>query len=239
MPTNCTGSKRAMFWKKLIWLLTMALILPLFPLFAVAPTGGGDGGDGGDGDDDGDPGDTGDGDDDAGDDFDKDRAMATITKLRGLEKTNKAELKAAQARLAELEKAEKKRKEAELSDKERLEGEIQELKDAQTKAEQTATDREAQVKQRLIRAEVRIVATELGFTDPSDAYKVADLSSVEIDDEGQVTGVKKVLEKLAKDKPYLLQAGSAANRGLGTPPRGGSGGKSKGPTEPVPVQVNF
>ncbi|MHA6484475.1 scaffolding protein [Paenibacillus sp. strain BS8-2] len=57
--------------------------------------------------------------------------------------------------------------------------------------------------QRLLRAEVKVWANELGFADWEDAHALADLSTVKEDDKGNLTGVKEALEELLKKKPHL------------------------------------
>jgi hypothetical protein len=79
---------------------------------------------------------------------------------------------------------------------------------------------------RLVAAEIRAVASELGYRDPADALaQYGDLTAVSVDDEGQVdtATVKSRLEQIAKGKSYLLKdnpVGSAADAGIGV---GGSG----------------
>ena len=73
---------------------------------------------------------------------------------------------------------------------------------------------------RLIQAETRVAAATMGFVSPEDAYRLADLAEVVVDDDGSVSGVKKALEKLAKDKPYLLDG--KRDGSPGTPPRSGT-----------------
>lgn len=126
------------------------------------------------------------------------------------------DLKKAAQRLKEIEAAQ-------LTETQRLEKERDEAKQAAAAAETAAQAREAEINQRLIRAEVRVVAAELGFANPEDAYHLADLAGVEVDENGAVQNVKKALEKLAKEKLYLLKT---ENRAPGTPPR--SGGRSTG-----------
>lgn len=149
--------------------------------------------------------------------FDKERAMETIRKQRESEKAALAELKAAKKRLQELEAAEEERANAELSEKERLEKELATAREKAAELESAAKAREAEINKRLIQAEVRAVAATMAFATPEDAYHLADLSEVTIGEDGAVQGVKKALEKLAKDKPYLLS--EAGDRSPGTPPR--------------------
>ncbi|MBB6689915.1 scaffolding protein [Cohnella xylanilytica] len=74
--------------------------------------------------------------------------------------------------------------------------------------------------QRLLRAEVKVLANELGFADWEDAAALADLSKVKENDKGELEGVKEALEELLKKKPHLgkQKPGSGA---FGAEVRGG------------------
>jgi hypothetical protein len=100
----------------------------------------------------------------------------------------------------------------------------------------SATHLRMTIAERLIRAEVASVARDLEFADPDDAWKLADLAEVKADDDLNVDRalVKKTLEKLAKDKPYLLKVGGGAPK-PGTPPRGMGTPAGKG--QPVPAAL--
>jgi|GEM_PF-4870130 len=79
-----------------------------------------------------------------------------------------------------------------------------------------------------IKNAVAITASGLHFRDPQDAFQMIDLSTIEIDDDGQVQGVKEALTVLAKAKPYLLEPEDDTGADLGSPPSGKRrGGKSK------------
>jgi hypothetical protein len=89
-----------------------------------------------------------------------------------------------------------------------------------TKAEQKAADAEAKLAQieqsaraRVLKSEIRSVAVELGFANPAVAFRLVDADAVDFDAEtGEPLNVKKLLEQLAKDEPYLVkQAGSGAH----------------------------
>jgi hypothetical protein len=152
----------------------------------------------------------------------------------------KERLKRATSRYADyddLKEAAKKLKElqeAELSEKEKLEKRIQELEDAETEAKQQAQARELEINEKLIRAEVRLVAGTMGFSTPDDAYALAELADVSVEEDGSVKGVDKALEKLAKAKPYLLDGSDG--KSLGTPPRGRRG---QAPGEPKTKAPNI
>lgn len=84
-------------------------------------------------------------------------------------------------------------------------------------AAQAATEK---ANQRLIRAEVKVLAKDLGIVDPEAAFALADLSKVQVAEDGTVSGVREALEALAKAKPYLIgksgQVGSGSNPGTST-----------------------
>lgn len=65
---------------------------------------------------------------------------------------------------------------------------------------------------RLLNAEVKVMANELGFADWEDATALADLSAVKENDKGELEGVKEALEALAKKKPHLLKEKQGGGR---------------------------
>lgn len=130
--------------------------------------------------------------------FDRERAMATIRKQRQNERSLSKELKEAKARLAQLEGEEEKRKKAEMSEVERLQGQV-------TDYEARVLALEAERETMIIRSAVERAAAGLGFHNLEDAYHLADLSELEIDEDGSVSGVEKALKALAKERPYLIQ----------------------------------
>ena len=60
------------------------------------------------------------------------------------------------------------------------------------------------------------------WRNPKAALKLADLSKVEIDDDGEVTGLSDALKALAKSDPYLLEASGDEENEPGAPPVGGA-----------------
>lgn len=83
----------------------------------------------------------------------------------------------------------------------------------------------------LIKAEVKTQAAGLNFHDPEDAWlrlqalTTGDTPTLVLDDKGNPTGVKEALDKLAKEKPYLVKTGDGSH--LPNPPRNGGGGDDK------------
>ena len=118
----------------------------------------------------------------------------------------------------------KKLQDAQLTEQERQKKELDEATAAKADMEAKLKAKELEAQGILIRAEVRVQAAKLGFANPDDAYALADLAAVKVTDAGEVAGVDKALEKLAKDKPYLINKDSGAT---GTPRRAAPGGQPK------------
>jgi len=57
----------------------------------------------------------------------------------------------------------------------------------------------------------------MGIIDPDAAYALIDTSALSYQD-GEVKGVEKALEKLVKDKPYLIESAPPPSPGAGGPP---------------------
>jgi hypothetical protein len=137
------------------------------------------------------------------DDFDKDRALATIRKQREFEKEARAKLK----RLEELEQKEKERQEAELSELDKLKKQMDALKAERD----TAITRH---KQAVIDNAVILAAKDANLYNPHDAHKLADLSEVTLGEDGAVQGAEQAIKKLIEERPYLVkqaqQNGAAA-----------------------------
>lgn len=61
---------------------------------------------------------------------------------------------------------------------------------------------------RLVSSEVKVAATAAGFTDPGDVLAFLNSEELVKDDEPDADAIKKAIDKLATDKPYLLKAGT-------------------------------
>jgi len=137
----------------------------------------------------------------SGDDFDRERAMATIHKLREFEKTAKQSLK----ELDELRAKVKADEEAKLTEAEKLQKRMAELEKTIADKDAAIAEREAKVKDADRRVLVAKVATGLGAVDATDANIL--LATAEIDPaSGTATkDIQTALEVLQKAKPYLFR----------------------------------
>jgi hypothetical protein len=132
------------------------------------------------------------------DDFDKDRAMATIKSLRAFEKDAKAKLK----RLEDLEKADQERRTAEMTEAERLRAELDTVSSNFTALQSELTRRRV-----LDAARREAEHKKLAFFPDAleDELKLGTFESATVKDDGSVTGLGSILSDLATRKPYLLK----------------------------------
>lgn len=73
----------------------------------------------------------------------------------------------------------------------------------------TAAETAQRFLSKLVGSEVKAVAARMGFNDEADALAVIDQANLPVkDDEPDTDEIKKLVEKLATDKPYLLKAGT-------------------------------
>lgn len=82
---------------------------------------------------------------------------------------------------------------------------------AQADADTKATEAENRANERVIRAELKAAALKAGMVD-LDGLKLADLSTVKLNDQGEVEGADELMTKLKETKPYLFkQQNSTSN----------------------------
>lgn len=112
-----------------------------------------------------------------------------------------------------LKKVEEERKQAEMTELERLQAKLAELEKQAAEAEQAKAQTLETANKRLIKSEFKIIAKELGVRSEAleDAFVLADLSAVEVDEDGNVKGVKEAVESLKKAKPYLFSSSDYAD----------------------------
>lgn len=155
------------------------------------------------------------------DDFDKDRALATIKKLREFEKQAKAQAK----ELDDLRAKTKQAEDAKLSEQERLAKRVAELEQAVKERETLIQDREARLTETRRAALVARLAGNLGARDTGDANILAATAGVDPNAETAEADAKRAIEALKKAKPYLF--GGAGGVEPFNPPAGGQNGATE------------
>jgi len=115
------------------------------------------------------------------------------------------------------EQLEEEKKKAAMTEAERLKAEKEEA-EKKGKAAMEAANK------RLVKAEVKAAAAEMGLIDADAAYALLDKDTIEVTDSGDVKGVKKALEALVKERPWLKKAAGSGSVGGGSNPAGGTGG---------------
>lgn len=114
---------------------------------------------------------------------------------------------------------------------------LQKAIDGKAAAEKATADQQSRADRIAIRQEARLIAKDLGFVDVDDAYKLADLSGAKVNADDTVTGVKEVLEKLAKDKPHLIQQGGGGGKPAGSGGSAGGGARGGGGGTKTPEEI--
>jgi hypothetical protein len=90
---------------------------------------------------------------------------------------------------------------------------------------------------RLIKAEIKLLASELGIVDPDAAYSLMDKGGIKVNEDDSIEGVKESLAKLLEAKPYLKAVKVPPNVGGGgsNPGGGGSTAPTKEELEAMPM----
>ncbi|WP_139074660.1 scaffolding protein [Paenibacillus elgii] len=117
------------------------------------------------------------------------------------------------------EQAEEDRLKAAMSEKDRLEAEKAEALKKAEEAEGKAQSTLDAANKRMIKAEFRALARELGVRADAldDAFVLADLTAVTVDDDGNIDGVQGAVEALLKAKPYLVAEAKTKPKTIGEP----------------------
>ena len=180
----------------------------LIPVMAGADEGEGEGGD---------PNEGGEGASDDGgseeEEWQPERAKATILKLRGVEKEYKTFKREITEQIEALKKDNEKLRQSALSDEEREKERIAAL-------EKAANEAQPQLRELTLENTVLKVAGEVGIADGELALGALDKSAVSWED-GKPTNVRELLEDLLERKPILGQTGEFTKR---TGPKGSANG---------------
>lgn len=150
------------------------------------------------------------------DDFDKDRALATIKAQRESEAAAKQEAAAARAELKKLKDEQAKKHDEELSETQRLAKQVAELEAAKEQGDAAA-------RARVAKSALKAAAAAAGAHYPGDVPALVDLAAVKFDGDGDVTNADALVGELKKTRPVLFterKPGSAdgGSRGSGAAP---------------------
>jgi hypothetical protein len=113
-------------------------------------------------------------------------------------------LKALVADYQEKKKAEEERKRAEMTELERYKADLEKALNERQTFEQELEKLRESIKQERIKNAFITAATNANIAYIDDAYRLADLSAVTIDDDGNVVGIEDVIKALVEHKPFLL-----------------------------------
>lgn len=171
------------------------------------------------------------------------------------QQTNLAPPKTAEQLQAELDAALRRMQAADQNNS-KTQAELKKLQDAQlSEADKTKRDLEqAQAEQARLKEELKQTRIQNAFVtdntyqwhDPRAALKLADLSSVEIKDDGTVTGLKDALKSVADANPWMLKpkeggpaAGDAAAAKGSATGVGGAGGNTASGADKAGLEKKF
>ena len=102
-------------------------------------------------------------------------------------------------------------------EKERLALEADErVKKVEEESKTKVSQAEEAANRRVIQAELKAVAVKAGMVD-LDGLKLADLSTVKLNDKGEVEGADELMKALKESKPYLFQVGTSTSSTEKTP----------------------
>lgn len=83
--------------------------------------------------------------------------------------------------------------------------ELEKVQDKLNKAEKEKEEALSLANQRLIRAEFKMIAQQKGIKYVDDAYKLSDLGTVTVKEDGTIEGMVEIIDSLVKDKPFLVE----------------------------------
>lgn len=128
---------------------------------------------------------------------------ALIGKEKGRVKSKYADYNDLKTKLSTFEQAEKERKELEMTELEKLQAQLAEKDTKEQTLAQQLADLEKAVQQEKIRNAFNQVATSQNVNHLDDAFVLADLSAVTVED-GKVVGMEDAIKALVDNKPFLL-----------------------------------
>lgn len=97
---------------------------------------------------------------------------------------------------------------------------------AKKQIEETSAKLSQSANERVIKAELKALAIAEGMHD-LDGLKLADLSGVKLDENGNVVGGAELMAKLKESKPYLFKKPDSSSAIPGKPPKAEADGKKR------------
>lgn len=128
---------------------------------------------------------------------------ALIGKEKGRVKSKYADYNDLKTKLSTFEQAEKERKELEMTELEKLQAQLAEKDTKEQTLAQQLADLEKAVQNEKIRNAFNQIATSQNVNHLDDAFVLADLSAVTVED-GKVVGMEDAIKALVDNKPFLL-----------------------------------
>lgn len=149
--------------------------------------------------------------------FTQDEVNELIMKRLERERKKYADYDDLKAQLEELRKVDEERKRAEMTEIERYKADLEKaLNERQTFEQELAKLRES-VKQERIKNAFITAATSANIAYIDDAFRLADLSAVTIDEDGNVVGIEDAIKALVEHKPFLLAQAKKEPKPIGEP----------------------
>jgi hypothetical protein len=136
--------------------------------------------------------------------FTQDEVNELIMKRLERERKKYADYDDLKAQLEELRKVDEERKRAEMSEIERYKADLEKALNERQTFEQELEKLRESVKQERIKNAFITAATSANIAYIDDAFRLADLSAVTIDDDGNVVGIEDAIKTLVEHKPFLL-----------------------------------
>lgn len=158
------------------------------------------------------------------DDFDKERALNTIRKLRGTEKLSKAQAK----QIADLQKQIDDFNREKMTDAEKLEADRKALAAKVDEKDQANVKLVDNARRTIVDTQIEAYAVKAGATDVEDVLRLIDRTKItfETSDDDQIgrpKGVEKLVNDLIEKKPYLAQGTTILKKVPGSKIPSGSG----------------
>ncbi|MFD2704639.1 phage scaffolding protein [Salibacterium lacus] len=146
-----------------------------------------------------------------------------ITKRLERERQKYSDYDEVRKKAEQYEKEAEERRLAEMSEKDRAEELARKHEEEKGEIRQELEDYKAKVQNERIYNDFIRQAQEQGIAYVDDAFQLADTSSVEVDEEGNINGTKDVIDALKSEKPFLLsqQDSGKPKKSVGSPTNNG------------------